>query len=221
MDWKKEFAKRCEIERRDLRQLWRSCEETIEWSNEEEALDEWRKGGHQMFALAIAFEDEFSFLHYLEHECREIDQVLSGIDDSAWKSPQHKAIRFSIDAYDLSHFMENPHSWSCLFGTWHADLPVAERSHEAVEMEQLIVSKLAKSALLETLQEALYSFTRLWDELGTASFDIRDGISARIEALTSLLRNFGKLLPLVNECSIARMQNQLKCSSATSRTKQK
>lgn len=54
------------------------------------------------------------------------------------------------------------------------------------EKERFVASATANFALLESLQEASGGSSKLWEEWGTASFGIIDGIKARIEALLYL-----------------------------------
>ena len=206
MDWKRKLASRCEIELQEIRRLWGRCEDILEWSNENDALDDWHDGDRQVFALVIAFQDQFSFLHCLERECRKIDHLLSDLDETT--NPSSPSFRpgapsSGIDAYDLSYFSENPQRWSIKFNTWHANLFVTDRSLKDTKMEDLVVSETANFALLESLQEALEDSIQLWNVWGTASFDIQDGIKARIRALSFLRERYGDSPPRLHDFSIA------------------
>ena len=173
-------------------------------SNENDALDDWRNGGRHIFSLVMAFQDEFSFLRCLERECRKIDQlVFDETTSSALQSSRPGAPNTGIDAYDLSYFTESPQRWSVKFNAWHANPFVTERSRKDTGMERLVATETENFALLESLQEALDDSTELWDERGAPSIDIRDGIKARIRALSSLKESSGGLLPAANDYNIA------------------
>lgn len=190
MDWQRELAKRCEIELEEIERLCRKCEDIEEWRTPHDARDDWRDGPRHVFALVIIFPNEFSLLRCLERESRKIDNLLTEIDDtggSATKLPNSPTDDAAVnDTYDLSYFRQDHYRWSVRFKAWRNNLSATETSPGATEKERLVAAVTGDFALLYYLQEALRESSELWHEWGPASFDIIDGIKARIEALLYL-----------------------------------
>lgn len=189
MDWKYEFAKRCETEFEEIMRLWRNCEDILEWGNKDFARDDWRNGDRHVFSLAIMFPDELSFLRCLERECRKIDRLLAASDDtrgSVTQLPECRTNNTAIDTYDLSYFREVPYRWSNKLKAWRQNPFSTENSMDNIEKDKFEASATTNFTLLESLQEALDDSAELWAEWGPASFDIIDGIKARIETLLYL-----------------------------------
>ncbi|KAI4232450.1 MAG: hypothetical protein LQ349_005001 [Xanthoria aureola] len=190
MDWQRELAKRCEIELEEIERLCRKCEDIEEWRTPHDARDDWRDGPRHVFALVIIFPNEFSLLRCLERESRKIDNLLTEIDDtggSATKLPNHPTDDAAgNDTYELSYFRQDHYRWSVRFKAWRNNRSATETSPGATEKERLVAAVTGDFALLYYLQEALRESSELWHEWGPASFDIIDGIKARIEALLYL-----------------------------------
>ncbi|KAL8856201.1 MAG: hypothetical protein Q9178_007166 [Gyalolechia marmorata] len=163
--------------------LWGNCEDIPEWANKDYARDDWRNGRRHIFSMVIMFPDEFSFLRCLERECRKIDRLLAELDDTRVLVAQ---LPDAFDAYDLSYFREDPYRWSIKLKAWRQNPFTTESSMDNIERNKFVASATANFALLESLQEALGDSSKLWVEWGTTSFDIIDGIKARIEALLYL-----------------------------------
>ena len=184
---------RCEIEFEEILRRWGKREDIEEWAPPVSTRDSWRKGSPELFLLVIIFPNEFSLLRCLERECRKIDDLLTEIDDNGGSStwlPNHPTNdAFGSETYDMSYFRQNHYRWSFRFEAWRKNLTAMQPSPEATETERkerLVAGMTGDFALLDYLQEALKEFIELWKEWGADSFDIVDGIKARIEALLHL-----------------------------------
>lgn len=186
MKWGRELAKRCEIELEEIERLQRKGEDIPGWENSHGARDDWRNGSRHVFLLVIMFPGKFSVLRCLERECRKIDHLVTEIDDtggSATKLPKRRTNDTGTDEYDLSYFREDHYKWLVRFKAWRKNPSGTETSTEATRKEKLVDAATGHFALLHCLQEALRESSELWNEWGPDSFDIVDGIKARIEAL--------------------------------------
>ena len=187
MDWRMELAKRCEVELEEIEMLHRKYEDIEELENSHGAWHNWRDGSRDLFSLVIMFPNEFSLLRCLERECRKIDDLLTEIDDtggSATKLPNHRTNDAAVgDTYDLSSFRQDHCRWSVRFKAWRKNPSATEMATGFYEKEGLVTAVTGNFALLDYLQEALRESTELWKAWGTDSFNVVDGIKARIEAL--------------------------------------
>ena len=187
MDWQRELAKRCEIELEEIERLCSKCEDVLEWRTPEDAREHWRNGPRHVFSLVIIFPNQFSFLRCLERECRKIDQLFARTDDTGGSAPQLPKRRTKdadgLDEYDLAYFRDDHYRWSMEFKAWHQNPFAMANSTEDTEKARSVGSATGNFTLLDCLQEGLRESSELWKEWGPDSFDIVDGIKARIEAL--------------------------------------
>lgn len=190
MDWRMELAKRCETELEEIERLCGKCEDVLEWRTPEDARENWRNGPRHVFSLVIIFPNQFSFLRCLERECRKIDQLFAGFDDTGGSAPQLFKRRTKdadgLNEYDLAYFRGDHYRWSTKSKAWRQNPFAMANSTEDTEKARFVGYATGNFALLDCLQEGLKEFIEIWKEWGADSFDIIDGIKARIEALLFL-----------------------------------
>ena len=194
MDYPRRIADQCEAELQEIRRLWQNSEydEIEEWSTESTALDHWRHSSNRhIFDLVIVFREQFSFIRCLQKECRRLDGLLLEIEHIAdlGQTPENATsgtAASTIDDYDFSYFIRNPHSWAVKFAEWENSKAISTGRGKDWYREMLVTKETAHFTLSGCLHQASSDAADLWKEWGAGSLAIQDGIFARENALDSL-----------------------------------
>ena len=203
-DWKQDFATRCEAEAAEITRVWQNHKDTIEYGNIPEALDSWRHGPREIFSLAVAFRDEFSFLRCLERECQKLDVLLVSLNKETKPDLQgieRRSIKTGINAYNLSYFEHDQYLWVETLDAW-VDNPFATGDLRMDEKKaHFIALETHNFALLDAMEEAYNNFDLLWKEWSFDAFSVMDGMDARIKAL-SYLEQQSTRVKVLDTCTI-------------------